>query len=71
MCDTCIEDLTVAHKFKTSCIKANETFQNLLNAKIKEEINIEDDGNNNDWDDKDSLCSVKEEIDIEVPVCER
>ncbi|KAL4714839.1 hypothetical protein ACJJTC_002698 [Scirpophaga incertulas] len=50
VCGTCIEDLTVAHKFKTTCVRTNEVLQSFLDTEIKQEVNGDDDWQQDVWD---------------------
>ncbi|CAG9574345.1 unnamed protein product [Danaus chrysippus] len=42
ICNICIRNLTVAHKFKTRCILSERTLQNLLDVEININSNIKD-----------------------------
>ncbi|XP_063837122.1 zinc finger protein 595-like [Ostrinia nubilalis] len=59
ICSNCIQDMTIAYKFKSSCILANETYQDLLKSGIKTELDY--------FSDDDHFCdddfNVKEEPD--------
>lgn len=37
ICETCLKNLSIAHKFKTSCLVAEETFRKLVTPVIKAE----------------------------------
>ncbi|RVE43047.1 hypothetical protein evm_012318 [Chilo suppressalis] len=61
ICNSCFEDLLVAHRFKESCLLAHDTFRNKLKCPVKLEVTV--DLNNDDWgvqDDDD--VSIKDEF---------
>lgn len=61
ICTGCLEQLSVAHKFKTSCVLAYDTFQSLLKSEVK--VEFDDSLVNSDvWEAEDTETSVKEEL---------
>lgn len=58
MCNNCLDDLSVAHRFKTSCILANNSLK-LSSPHIKVEVKVKDDVDCEDveldWDIGDNV----------------
>ncbi|XP_048485680.1 zinc finger protein 431 [Plutella xylostella] len=73
ICDNCLSDLNIAHRFKSVCLTSDETFRKLLlETKVKVEPTTEDDitfesSFDGDFEDnKDSTSETKAEIKDEI-----
>lgn len=73
ICDNCLSDLNIAHRFKSVCLTSDETFRkHLVETKVKVEPTTEDDipfesSFDGDLEDRDhSSSETKAEIKDEI-----